>query len=158
MIALLASSRPLPLARSLASSPLLDEAPQNPSIDGGRRSVALLLRVPFRSVPGDSRSRGDELQGRRTGSGAPAARARWCTPKGPIYDSMVERPIIYDVRARPNLVESTSGSMDLQMFALCVSGSVLGASHPSLGHPGQLEASWAIGGWRCSDKAHLPGA
>jgi prohibitin 2 len=26
-----------------------------------------------------------------------------------------ERPIIYDVRARPNLVESTSGSRDLQM-------------------------------------------
>ncbi|CAI9787638.1 unnamed protein product [Fraxinus pennsylvanica] len=28
-----------------------------------------------------------------------------------------ERPIIYDVRARPNLVESTSGSRDLQMKA-----------------------------------------
>ncbi|RLM86591.1 prohibitin-2, mitochondrial-like [Panicum miliaceum] len=27
-----------------------------------------------------------------------------------------ERPIIYDVRARPNLVESTSGSRDLQML------------------------------------------
>lgn len=27
----------------------------------------------------------------------------------------IERPIIYDVRARPNLVESTSGSRDLQM-------------------------------------------
>lgn len=26
-----------------------------------------------------------------------------------------ERPIIYDVRARPHLVESTSGSRDLQM-------------------------------------------
>ncbi|XP_047084080.1 prohibitin-1, mitochondrial-like [Lolium rigidum] len=28
---------------------------------------------------------------------------------------LIERPIIYDVRARPNLVESTSGSRDLQM-------------------------------------------
>ena len=28
-----------------------------------------------------------------------------------------ERPIIYDVRARPNLVESTSGSRDLQMVS-----------------------------------------
>ena len=26
-----------------------------------------------------------------------------------------ERPIVYDVRARPHLVESTSGSRDLQM-------------------------------------------
>ncbi|KQK12206.1 prohibitin-1, mitochondrial [Brachypodium distachyon] len=30
----------------------------------------------------------------------------------------VERPIIYDVRARPNLVESTSGSRDLQMVRI----------------------------------------
>ena len=29
-----------------------------------------------------------------------------------------ERPIIYDVRARPNLVESTSGSRDLQMVSI----------------------------------------
>ncbi|CAL5066116.1 unnamed protein product [Urochloa decumbens] len=29
-----------------------------------------------------------------------------------------ERPIIYDVRARPNLVESTSGSRDLQMVKI----------------------------------------
>ncbi|KAJ1288805.1 hypothetical protein BS78_02G116200 [Paspalum vaginatum] len=29
-----------------------------------------------------------------------------------------ERPIIYDVRARPNLVESTSGSRDLQMVRI----------------------------------------
>jgi prohibitin 2 len=28
-----------------------------------------------------------------------------------------ERPIIYDVRARPNLVESVSGSKDLQMVS-----------------------------------------
>jgi hypothetical protein len=28
-----------------------------------------------------------------------------------------ERPIIYDVRARPNTVESTSGSRDLQMVS-----------------------------------------
>lgn len=28
-----------------------------------------------------------------------------------------ERPIIYDVRARPHLVESTSGSRDLQMVS-----------------------------------------
>lgn len=27
----------------------------------------------------------------------------------------IERPIIYDVRTRPHLVESTSGSRDLQM-------------------------------------------
>lgn len=26
-----------------------------------------------------------------------------------------ERPIIYDVRARPNVIQSTSGSRDLQM-------------------------------------------
>ena len=26
-----------------------------------------------------------------------------------------ERPIIYDVRARPSLIQSTSGSKDLQM-------------------------------------------
>lgn len=37
-----------------------------------------------------------------------------------------ERPVIYDVRARPHLVESTSGSRDLQMvflsnsFELCI--------------------------------------
>ncbi|KAG2544605.1 prohibitin-1, mitochondrial-like [Panicum virgatum] len=30
----------------------------------------------------------------------------------------IERPIIYDVRARPNLVESTSGSRDLQMVKI----------------------------------------
>ncbi|RAL45295.1 hypothetical protein DM860_014705 [Cuscuta australis] len=30
----------------------------------------------------------------------------------------VERPIIYDVRAKPNLVESTSGSRDLQMVKI----------------------------------------
>jgi prohibitin 2 len=29
-----------------------------------------------------------------------------------------ERPIIYDVRARPNTVESTSGSRDLQMVRI----------------------------------------
>lgn len=29
-----------------------------------------------------------------------------------------ERPVIYDVRARPHLVESTSGSRDLQMVIL----------------------------------------
>ncbi|GKD09164.1 prohibitin-1, mitochondrial, partial [Tanacetum coccineum] len=29
-----------------------------------------------------------------------------------------ERPIIYDVRARPHLVESTSGSRDLQMVKI----------------------------------------
>ncbi|XP_062190039.1 prohibitin-2, mitochondrial-like [Phragmites australis] len=31
---------------------------------------------------------------------------------------LFERPIIYDVRARPNLVESTSGSRDLQMVKI----------------------------------------
>jgi hypothetical protein len=34
-----------------------------------------------------------------------------------------DRPVIYDVRARPNIVESTSGSRDLQMVqssALCI--------------------------------------
>jgi prohibitin 2 len=31
---------------------------------------------------------------------------------------LIERPIIYDVLARPNLVESTSGSRDLQMVML----------------------------------------
>lgn len=31
-----------------------------------------------------------------------------------------ERPVIYDVRARPHLVESTSGSRDLQMVNLFV--------------------------------------
>jgi prohibitin 2 len=31
---------------------------------------------------------------------------------------LIERPIIYDVRARPNLVESTSGSRDLQMVRI----------------------------------------
>lgn len=31
-----------------------------------------------------------------------------------------ERPVIYDVRARPHLVESTSGSRDLQMVNLSV--------------------------------------
>lgn len=30
-----------------------------------------------------------------------------------------ERPVIYDVRARPHLVESTSGSRDLQMVSCC---------------------------------------
>lgn len=29
-----------------------------------------------------------------------------------------DRPVIYDVRARPNIVESTSGSRDLQMVSL----------------------------------------
>ena len=27
----------------------------------------------------------------------------------------IERPIIYDIRARPNVITSTSGSRDLQM-------------------------------------------
>lgn len=31
-----------------------------------------------------------------------------------------ERPVIYDVRARPHLVESTSGSRDLQMVSTCL--------------------------------------
>lgn len=31
-----------------------------------------------------------------------------------------ERPVIYDVRARPHLVESTSGSRDLQMVNLFI--------------------------------------
>lgn len=35
-----------------------------------------------------------------------------------------ERPIIYDVRARPNLVESTSGSRDLQMVRLHLFNSI----------------------------------
>lgn len=30
-----------------------------------------------------------------------------------------ERPIIYDVRARPNVITSTSGSRDLQMVRAC---------------------------------------
>jgi len=29
-----------------------------------------------------------------------------------------DRPVIYDVRARPHLVESTSGSRDLQMVTI----------------------------------------
>jgi prohibitin 2 len=36
-----------------------------------------------------------------------------------------ERPIIYDVRARPNVIQSTSGSRDLQMVrqpATCFQG------------------------------------
>lgn len=33
---------------------------------------------------------------------------------------LFERPVIYDVRARPHLVESTSGSRDLQMVSLFV--------------------------------------
>ena len=28
-----------------------------------------------------------------------------------------ERPVIYDVRARPNVIQSTSGSRDLQVRA-----------------------------------------
>ena len=28
-----------------------------------------------------------------------------------------ERPVIYDVRARPNVIQSTSGSRDLQMVS-----------------------------------------
>ncbi|XP_044372019.1 inositol-pentakisphosphate 2-kinase IPK1 isoform X2 [Triticum aestivum] len=35
--------------------------------------------------------------------------------KPSVFMSWFKRPIIYDVRARPNLVESTSGSRDLQM-------------------------------------------
>jgi hypothetical protein len=31
-----------------------------------------------------------------------------------------DRPIIYDVRARPSLISSTSGSRDLQMVCVCV--------------------------------------
>ena len=30
-----------------------------------------------------------------------------------------ERPIIYDVRARPSQITSTSGSRDLQMVSIC---------------------------------------
>lgn len=33
-----------------------------------------------------------------------------------------ERPIIYDVRARPNVIQSTSGSRDLQMVRFLVVG------------------------------------
>lgn len=32
----------------------------------------------------------------------------------------LERPIIYDVRAQPNVVQSTSGSRDLQMVRVAV--------------------------------------
>jgi len=32
-----------------------------------------------------------------------------------------DRPVIYDVRARPNIVESTSGSRDLQMVQIFLS-------------------------------------
>ncbi|KAF7051583.1 hypothetical protein CFC21_059810 [Triticum aestivum] len=38
--------------------------------------------------------------------------------KPSVFMSWFKRPIIYDVRARPNLVESTSGSRDLQMPAM----------------------------------------
>lgn len=34
---------------------------------------------------------------------------------------LFERPIIYDVRARPYLVDSTSGSRDLQMVLRFIS-------------------------------------
>lgn len=43
-----------------------------------------------------------------------------------------ERPVIYDVRARPHLVESTSGSRDLQMVPtslvdkICLEGYLIG--------------------------------
>ena len=45
-----------------------------------------------------------------------------------IVMSWFKRPIIYDVRARPNLVESTSGSRDLQM----VTSSYLDPFPPSI--------------------------
>lgn len=35
-----------------------------------------------------------------------------------------DRPVIYDVRARPNIVESTSGSRDLQMVRDTVLGRI----------------------------------
>ena len=38
-----------------------------------------------------------------------------------------ERPIIYDVRAQPNIVQSTSGSRDLQMVRQAHSDVVGGA-------------------------------
>ncbi|KAI4964264.1 hypothetical protein ZWY2020_006781 [Hordeum vulgare] len=38
--------------------------------------------------------------------------------RAPTSSSPGSRPIIYDVRARPNLVESTSGSRDLQMVRI----------------------------------------
>ena len=43
----------------------------------------------------------------------------------------LERPIIYDVRAQPNIVQSTSGSRDLQMVrpARCSSASCAPAAH-----------------------------
>ena len=38
-----------------------------------------------------------------------------------------ERPIVYDVRARPNVITSTSGSRDLQVWAGCSVGVGVGA-------------------------------
>ena len=38
-----------------------------------------------------------------------------------------ERPIIYDVRAQPNIVQSTSGSRDLQMVRPVRCDGVVGA-------------------------------
>ncbi len=42
-----------------------------------------------------------------------------------------ERPIIYDVRARPNVITSTSGSRDLQMVsqAIAEAGSAVHVGH-----------------------------
>lgn len=39
-----------------------------------------------------------------------------------------ERPVIYDVRARPHLVESTSGSRDLQMVISFVCPAIFSCS------------------------------
>jgi hypothetical protein len=52
-----------------------------------------------------------------------------------------ERPIIYDVRARPNVITSTSGSRDLQMVRAAPPGWGRGRGR------GRGRKEWACAGW-----------
>ena len=57
-----------------------------------------------------------------------------------------ERPIIYDVRAQPNIVQSTSGSRDLQMVRRTRAARALSRRlAPALAAAARGTA------WRCAD-------
>ncbi|XP_047058010.1 uncharacterized protein LOC124664569 [Lolium rigidum] len=96
--------------------PLIQPQPQPPASAAGHR----LRLLPLRAAWGSSRSPTASTTRR-------ASTARRLQPprvvfKDEVYPEgthlivpLIERPVICNVRARPNLVESTSGSRDLQM-------------------------------------------
>jgi hypothetical protein len=60
-----------------------------------------------------------------------------------------ERPVIYDVRARPSLIQSQSGSRDLQMVGKGRRG---GGGHQGYPSTEWLGLKMQLGSWCCKDR------